>query len=162
MRHGFKAVVGELVREQPGLSSDDYAKIALERGLVHSDSRDPIFSLQSTLRKEVREGRMPDIMSRKVGGKLHFFPANHDGVLPAKSGPSTLNLKPDATASLTVLVPQEIGAELDLLVELGKAKSRSEALIRLARIGIDTKRSVLNRAREVHEQTKKMRDSLPL
>ena len=162
MRHGFKAVVGELVREHPGLSSDDYAKIALERGLVHSDSRNPIFSLQSTLRKEVREGRMPDIVARKVGGKLHFFPANHDGVIPAKSASSTLNLKPDATASLTVLVPQEIVTELDLLVELGKARSRSEALMRFARIGIDSKRSVLDRARNVHEQTKRMRDNLPL
>jgi hypothetical protein len=162
VRHGFKAVVGELVRERPGLSSDDYAKIALERGLVHSDSRDPIFSLQSTLRKEVREGRMPEIVARKVGGKLHFFPANQDGATPAKSASPALNLKQDFAASFTVLVPQEIAFELDLLVELGKAKSRSEALIRLARIGIDTKRSVLNRAREVHEQTKRMRDSLPL
>src|SRR5437016_2488110 len=109
MQHGFKSIVRDLVRAHPGLSSDEYAIMALEKGLARSDSKDPVFALQSTLRKEVREGRMPDIIARKVDRKLHYFPANQSPSLLAGTPPLPVaNTEPQKTAQLTVLVPSDI------------------------------------------------------
>jgi hypothetical protein len=161
MRHGFKEVVRDLVHVHPGLSSDEYAQMALDRGLAHSDSANPVFSLQSTLRKEVREGRMPDIVARKVGGKLHYFPLGEES--HANVSPTVIaGVKTPESVSLTVAVPHDIVDALDLLVDLHKVKNRSDALIRFARLGIEAKSSELDRAREFHQQTKRVRESFAL
>jgi hypothetical protein len=164
MQHGFKKIVVDLVRADPGHTPDYYARKAIDGGLAGSDSADPVFSLQTTLRKEVREGRMPDIIARKVDGKLHCFPSDQNGNVPATGGsPTVLGVRPsDAQVTLTVQVPHELIGELDLLVDLGKARSRPEALVRLARTGIKAKRQELDRAREFNQRTKEQRESFSL
>jgi hypothetical protein len=87
MKHGFKSIVRDLVFADPGHTAEEYAKMALERGLARSDSGDPVFSLQTTLRKEVREGRMPEITVQKVNGNLHYFPSGQNGNATANSVP---------------------------------------------------------------------------
>ena len=74
MKHGFKSIVRDLVFADPGHTAEEYARMALKKGLARSDSDDPVFSLQTTLRKEVREGRMPEMIAQKVNGRLHYFP----------------------------------------------------------------------------------------
>ena len=163
MRHGFKSVVRDLVRAHPGLSSDEYAQMALDKGLATSDSRNPVFSLQSTLRKEVRERRMPDVIARKVDGKLHFFPANQDPMVSVNDHASAVSgMRAHESVSLTVLVPNDIVTVLDLLVELNKVRNRADALLRFVRIGLDAKRLELDRASEFNQRTKKTRESFSL
>src|SRR5437660_11992490 len=75
MAKGFKRIVPSLVAEKPGLTSTDYARLALERGLVSSNATDPVFSLSSTLEKEFREGRLPELRMERVDGRRTFRPA---------------------------------------------------------------------------------------
>ena len=45
MQRGFKAIVRQLIREKPGLTAIEYARMALQRRLCGSDSNDPEWSL---------------------------------------------------------------------------------------------------------------------
>jgi hypothetical protein len=152
MQKGFKKVVVSLVKAHPGLTPVEYAEEALRSGLCGSDSKDPIFSLSTTLRKEVREGRMPQIKAIKARGKLRYFPTDYDVSqqvnLPKKDEP------------LTVLLPPDVVQAIDTFVELGNFANRVEGLVWLARQGIGANQRKLDNAEKVAQQIKRLKESV--
>lgn len=154
MQKGFKKVVVSLIRANPGLTPDEYATMALDHGLCGSDSKNQVFSLATTLRKEVREGRMPEIKAVKVNGRLHLFPIDYDTgqriTLPKKDSAVTLLLPPDVTKNV------------DNLVELGSFGNRGDALIWLAREGMKAKQQKLENAGKVVQQIKGLKQSVSI
>lgn len=169
MSRNFMRTVSDLIRENPGQRPEEYAKAAIDRG-YQSGSKDPIGSLATTLRRGVRDGKMPGITAQKVAGCLHFYPASinipssmKDGERQSKEPRATgTDALQGAYASLAILVPQEMVKDLDLLIELNKARNRSEALLRFVQIGINEKRVELERAREFAQKTKQGRESFSL
>jgi hypothetical protein len=152
MKKGFKKVVPSLVQATPGLTDTEYAKIALDRGLCRSDSKDPIMSLATTMRKEIREGRMPGIKAVKVDGKLHFF--------PEKEIPKTA--LPNREKPITLLPPIEISEVADILIEVGKFENRGDAFIWLMHEGIKAKNLELAQAKQISEQIMRLKQSIPV
>jgi len=154
MQKGFKKVVVSLVRASPGLTPVEYAERALQSGLCGSDSKDPIFSLSTTLRKEVREGRMPEIKAVKANGKLRYFPVDYD------TSQQVTPLKKDS--ALTILLPPDVAHMVDTLVELGRYANRGEGLIWLAREGIEANQQKLKNAEKVVQQIKGLKESIDI
>lgn len=154
MQKGFKKVVVSLIRANPGHTPEEYATMALDHGLCGSDSRDQVFSLSTTLRKEVREGRMPEIKAVKVNGKLRYFPADYD------TGQRVALPKKDS--AVTILLPPDVTKNVDILVELGSLGSRGDTLIWLAREGIKAKQQELENAEKVVQQIRGLKQSVSI
>ena len=144
MQHGFMAVVVQLINERPGLPAEEYARIALERGLCDSDAKDRVFSLGTTLAKEVREGRMADQIRReRVNGKFCYFPAQH----PFESETQVGN-----GLRVEVEIPPDAARRVTDLLEIDEFGSPSEAVVWLLQAGIKAKQSALNEiANEIQE-----------
>jgi hypothetical protein len=77
MQNDFNNIIQDLIANYPGCTAKEYAKMAVDQGLCNSDSYDVLFSLQTTLIKEYREGRMPQIKIVKVDRKTRYFPADN-------------------------------------------------------------------------------------
>jgi len=77
MKNEFTEVVPDLITRYPGFTAKEYAKMAIAQGLCERDSQNSLLSLQATLIKEYREGRMPQIKIVKVDRKTRYFPANN-------------------------------------------------------------------------------------
>ncbi len=152
MQKGFKKVAPGLIRATPGLTAEEYAKMALEQGLCSSDSKDPLFSLSTTLRKEVREGRMRGIEARKVDGRLHFFPTD--------SQSKSQTTPPKRDSAISIIIPSDIGEITDMLVEIGKFKNQSEALIWLMREGVAAKGRELEQAGKTIREIRRLKQSV--
>jgi len=91
---------------------------ALEYEYAKSDSgEDSIFSLASTLMKQVREGKEPHIRRDKTGGKYRYFPAT--GV--------SITTSSEKIAVQISLSKQEL-QNIDNLVTRGKFHNRNEAI----------------------------------
>ncbi len=154
MQKGFKKVVVSLIYANPGLTPKEYAEMALKQGLCGSDSKNPVFSLQTTLMKEVREGRMPEIKAHKVNGKLCYFPVNYN------TGQQVALPKKDS--AVTILLPPDVAKTVDMLVDLGTLSSRGEALIRLAREGMKAKQQELQKAEKIAQQIGGLKQSISI
>ncbi|MFH1088060.1 MAG: hypothetical protein V1737_05685 [Chloroflexota bacterium] len=152
MQKGFMKAVLPLIRANPGLSAEEYASIALERDPELSVSKNPNFSLSTTLRKEVREGRRPEIKAITVNGKLHFFPADY--------GTGQLVPPPRRDSTSRILLPPDVAQAADTLVELGKYANRGEALIWLAREGIKANQPKLKNAESALQQIRALKESV--
>lgn len=155
MQKGFKKVAPDLIEANPWLTAPEYAKMALDQHLCSSDSRNPVFSLATTLMKEVREGRMPGIKAVKVNGRLHYGPAAQ-----TPTNYSTMSSRRDI--GVTVVLPPEVGQITDMLVELDEFRNRGEALIWLAQEGIKARDSKLQGFKIVHQQIKSLKQSISL
>ena len=129
MQKGFKAIVGELIREKPGLTATEYARMALERGLCRSDSSDPEWSLGTTLAKEYREGRMPGIRAERIDGGLRYFPADHP-----------LSAERSGDIRVQVSVPGDVAEWVNVLIEAKKGWGPGEAITWLAQQGVKARR----------------------
>ncbi|MBM3118312.1 MAG: hypothetical protein FJ006_01940 [Chloroflexi bacterium] len=147
---GSKKVFPDLIRAKPGRTAREYANMALDQGLCGSASKDPVFSLATTLMKEVREGRMPGV--RASGRPMRFYPDSHT----SKVSP------PNFDKPTTILLPTDISETINILVEVGKFENRSEALIWLAREGIKAKSLELAQVKKVVEQIKQLKQSVPV
>ena len=150
MQRGFKAVAPALIRERPGLPPEEYARMALQRELCGSDSKDRIFSLATTLRKEVREGRMPGIRVEKVNGKLCYFPSNY---------PSGSDTQPKKDMRIEVLLPPDVARRIDTLLELERFTSPSDAVIWLMQKGIEAHRAALDQIENQLQQIRRLKES---
>ena len=144
MQRGFKAIAPQLIRKRPGLSATDYARIALKSGLSASDSKDPEWSLGTTLAKEYREGRMPGIRAERVNGKLRYFPVDH---------PSASTTQAKGEMRIEVAVPPGMARWVDVLLESKRFGGPGEAVIWLAEEGIRSREATLaaldSRIREI-------------
>ncbi len=179
---GFKKVVPDLIRANPGLTAKEYAKIALDQGLCGSASQKSeegrVFSLATTLMKEVREGRMPGVKTIEGERPQRFYLDNStsnearrkiadDIVKKALSrGRSPELAEAQATEvwdkPITILLPVDIAQTMDMLVEVSRFGNRSEALIWLAREGIKAKSLELAQVEKVVEQIKQLKKSVPV
>jgi hypothetical protein len=162
MKKGFKKIVLDLVRENPGLTAKEYAKIALDRGLSRSDSKDPVFSLATTLMKEVREQRMPGIRVTKGERPQRFFLENYNSSETMKKIADDIvnRTLSNWDKSITILLPVDVAQAVDMLVEVSKFGNRNEALVWLAREGIKAKNLELSQVKEVVEQIRQLKQSV--
>lgn len=147
---GSKKVFPDLIKAKPGLTAREYAKMALSQGLCGSASKDPVFSLATTLMKEVREGRMPGI--RASERPMRFYSDSHTSKVPP----------PNFDKPMTILLPTDISETINRLVEVDKFENRSEALVWLAREGIKAKSPELAQVEKVAEQIKQLKQSVPV
>ncbi len=162
MKKGFKKVVLDLVRKNPGLTAREYSKIALDQGLANSDSKDPIFSLATTLMKEVREQRMPGIVM-KGERPQRFFPDNSTSSEEMRKIADDIVKKTLSNyKAITILLPDDVAEAVDMLVEVSKFGNRTEALIWLVREGIKAKSLELVQVKKVVEQIKQLKQSVPV
>ena len=153
-QHGFKKIALDLVKQYPGYTAEEYARMALDQGLTGSDSKDPIFSLRTTMMKEYREGRMAEVVASRVDGKQRFYPKNgldKKQATPVKTG-----------AVVPVVLIHEDTEILDMLVEIGKFRNRSEGLLWLAHEGIQCKEDDLNKAKVVLQQIRQLKRSITI
>ena len=77
MQNNFTNIVQDLIARCPGCTAKEYAKMLIDQGLFGSDSQNTLFSVQTTLIKEYREGRMPQIKIVKVDRKTRYFPVDN-------------------------------------------------------------------------------------
>ena len=162
MKKGFKKIIPDLVRANPGLTAKEYAKMALDQGLCNSDSKDPAFSLATTLMKEVREGRMLGVKAIRGERPQRFYPDNYT---PSEAMKKIADDIVNKTLSnwdkpITILLPADVAQTMDMLVEVSRFGNRSEALIWLVREGIKTKNLELAQVKKVVEQIKQLKQSV--
>jgi len=128
MRKGFSHEVAPgLIAEEPGRPAEYYADKALYLGLSASDSKSPVHSLASTLRKEAREGRLPELYTQKRGGRLCFFPVDgSDG--ESEAGPVGQSNKQPRERVVTVHLGEDIHSVIDHLIDIGRHRTASDAI----------------------------------
>jgi hypothetical protein len=149
-QRGFTRAAWQLIHETPGLTAEEYADIALKRGLARSNSRDPRQSLATTLGKGVREGRMSGIRREQVDGKLRYFPGDYR--------PET-KTQPDNGLRIEVTLRPDAARRVRDLVEIGKFSTPSEAASYLLEEGVDSKRSALDRISSELEEIRRRKES---
>ncbi len=148
VQHGFKKVITALVKANPGLTAREYAKMALSQRLAGSDARDPVFSLASTLAKEVREGRMESIKASATKPVRYY---------PDERSPKPVGKPNDP---ITVVAPADLSDTLNVFVEAGKFETRGEALMWLASAGTRLTVAELKQAKLVVKQIRRLKRSL--
>ncbi|MBI4301467.1 MAG: hypothetical protein HY664_02530 [Chloroflexi bacterium] len=151
MKTGFShEVAPRLIRESPGMTSDEVAKLALSNELCSSDAKDPVRSLGNTLAKEVREGRLPEIVARRDGNILRYYPKDTPSTIEPNSGYESISIRLNRFSI----------EQADLLVEVERFKNRSEALAWLIDEGIRTNEEFLKEVREGIEKIGEIKRSL--
>jgi len=63
---------------------------------------------------------------------------------------------------MTIFPPIDVSETIGMLVEVGKFENRSEALVWLAREGIEAKSLELAQVNKVVEQIKRLKQSVPV
>lgn len=159
---GSKEVFPDLIKVKPGLTAKEYAKMALDQGLCGSASKDPIFSLATTLMKEVREGRMPGIGAS--GRPQRFYPDNYTSSGDMKKIADDIVKKTltNWDKPITILLPNDVSESIETLIEVNKFENRPEALVWLAREGMKEKSLELAQVKKVVEQIKQLKQSVPV
>jgi hypothetical protein len=117
-----------LKEEGQPLSPRELARRALQRGLVSSASKDPVFSIATTVAKNIRDGayNRPELVSiRTAEGRKIGLPEwnreRHVRRLVQTSRPSTITLPPDIAQGIRLAVDAGVGAsEQDVVVLLVK------------------------------------------
>ena len=112
------------------------ARIALERGLVTSNSKDEVFSLQSTLRKNIRDNvyNDPKLVTLYLQGERGMHVA-----LPSWQE-NGVELKKEAVPVIPsterkVQLPCDLIKQIELVTQAGITKCFDEALVHLLRKG---------------------------
>lgn len=158
MKKGFShGVAPDLIREQPGMTANEVAERALNRGLAGSDGKYPVQSLGHTLAKEVREVRLPEVVARKVGGVLRYYPASAE---PEKFPPAnTLGLL-ERDETVSIRLASDAVRAADNLVEAGKSATRSEALAWLVAEGIARNEPLIDRVTKAVQEIARIKASI--
>lgn len=158
MQKGFSHEVAPvLIRETPGESPEYYAGIALNRGLASSDSKSPLQSLASTLRKELREGRLPEFRTMKRGGRIRVYPATAavDSESESRKSP-----RQPATVPISVTVTRDVHEAAALLVEVGKQATYGESISWMAQQWLNDSVSYLAKVRQAALQMREIRNAI--
>ena len=158
MQKGFSHEVAPvLICESPGESPEYYAKIALDRGLASSDSKSPLQSLASTLRKELREGRLPNFRTAKHGGRIRVYPVS--GFVSPESE-SQISSSLPASVSITATVTSVVHEAATLLVEVGKQATHGESISWMAQQWVTDNATYLARVRQAALQMQEIRSAI--
>ena len=155
MQKGFShGVAPDLIRERPGMTSRQVAELAMNRGLSSSDAKDdPAFSLGSTLAKEVREGRLPEVVVRKERGVLRYYPA-------AGGESGTREASYDSDEVFSIRLPRAQIQVADQLVQVDKFGSRNEALAWLIAEGVARNRDTVDKVKAAVQRITEIKSSL--
>ena len=149
-QRGFKAVAPQLIHEKPGLTAEEYARMAINQGLARSNSKEPVWSLLTTLAKEVREGHMHGIRREKVNGKLCYFPVDYQ--------PET-KTQPNNGLRIEVSLRPDAARRVGDLVEIGKFRTPGEAVTYLLEEGVTAKQFALDRISSELEEIRRRKES---
>lgn len=69
----------QLIRDEPGLTAPEYARLAFERELVTSTAQDPLLSFQATLSSYISRSVGLPITRRYENGAYRYYPADGPG-----------------------------------------------------------------------------------
>lgn len=140
MKRGFMEVAVNLIFRCPGRTDEEYAKMALESNPDLSDAKDPIFSLKTTLAKQVRTKGEKRVTRERIDGKFLYSPSTTEPKEPPKE--ILISISPDESAIL------------DDLINTGWFKTESEAAQWLLREGINARKDDLHKIRGFNELKK--------
>ena len=126
-----------LLEEGRPLSSRELAKRMLDRNMVSSGSRDPVFSFASTIEKNIRDGiynHPPLVFVNGPGGRLVGLP-NWNGGPQHTRGTSSPD-RPSDRPAVPVLLPADLVDQLQLATQARLAASLGETTAYLLRKGL--------------------------
>ena len=160
MKKGFShGVAPTLIAENPGMTASEVAERALSRGLAESDSSDPVRSLAATLAKEVREGRHKEVRADRASGVLRYYPISSGQPTGLDRGSPMVRTYEE---TVSIRLPREHVEIADLMVEVGKYKSRSEVLAWFVAEGINNKQSGIEEVKIAAEQIRAIKGSIAM
>ena len=148
MKKGFMELVAScIIPEYPGWTAEEYAAEALGSGCISSDAKNPVQSLSTTLRKQVREGREPRIRAERIDGVYRYFPVSKSSASDSSNEDVVVQLS---------LSTQELG-DIDNLVAVGKFDNRSSAIKWLVIEGIKSNRAYLDKVADARNQIERLK-----
>lgn len=116
------------------LSSRELAKQMLDRKMVASASSDPVFSLSTTLDKNIRDGiyNQPKLVNVRddKGKRLIALPAWDGQVANTRESKST------TTTSLSVTISNDLIEQVRLAQQAGIGSTLDDAIVELVRRGL--------------------------
>lgn len=123
MQKGFMKWLRDYIQACPGLTAEEYAQDGYHEGYAKSDAqKDEVFSLASTLMKQVRDGKEPHIRRERIGGNYHYFP-----VMGIATTTSSENI------SFQISLSNEEWQSIDNLISSGQFRNRNEVVEWLAK-----------------------------
>lgn len=126
MKKGFMRWLRDYIRACPGLTAEEYALDGYYEGYAESDAKgdaeNSVFSLASTLMKQVRDRKEPHIRRERIGGKYRYFP-----VVGALTTTSSENI------AFQISLSKQEWQSIDNLVTDGKFRNRNEVIEWLAK-----------------------------
>ena len=147
---GFMKIAEALVKERPGLAAEEYARMALDRGIAQSNSKDPVQSLATTLMKQVREGRTTEIYADQVRGKLRYYPTGDLLNPPGRRLPHLL--------FTDVRMSPDTAKRVRTLLEVGLFANEKEAASWLLEEGVRAQRDTLDQIESQAEEIERRKE----
>jgi len=121
MKKGFMKWLHGYIQDFPGLTAEQYAEDGYGYEYVESDAKgrdkEKVFSLASTLMKQVRDGKEPHIRRERIGKKYHYFP-----IMGVATKTSSENI------SFRISLSNKEWQTIDDLVSNGQFRNRSEVI----------------------------------
>ena len=126
MKKGFMKWVRNYIEVCPGLTAEDYAGDGYYEEYAKSDARngDQVFSLASSLMKQVRDGKEPHIRRERIGGNLRYFP---------KNGSYAAGNVATEKIAFQISLSKEEWQSIDDLVSSGQFRNRNDVIEWLAK-----------------------------
>ena len=122
MKKGFMRWLRDYIQACPGLTAEKYARDGYDEGYALSDAKNQMFSLASTLMKQVRDGKEPHIRRQLIGGKYRYFP-----VMGVPTTTSSENI------AFQISLSKQEWQSIDNLVTDGEFRNRNEVVEWLAK-----------------------------
>ena len=131
----------------------ELAERALQRGLVSSSSKDPVFSIATTVVKNIREQRYNE-------PELVFIESNEGRKIGLPrwqvENPTTRNSVSEKVRPLTVTLPPDVAQGVRLAVQAGLAATEQEAVTLLVKCGLADKKIRKDIRAGIHDQLKRL------
>ena len=112
----------DYIRICPGLTAEEYAQDGYYEGYALSDATDQVFSLASTLMKQVRDGKELHIRRELIGDKYRYFPA-----IPLGTTVSSESI------AFQISLSEQEWQSIDNLIADGKFSNRNQVVEWLAK-----------------------------
>jgi hypothetical protein len=132
------------------LPSREIAEVALDRGLVSSNSKDPVHSIATTIEKNIREGRYnePELVFQQSGSKRLI-------ALPSMQNGETHN-SGDQKTRIQVKLPKKLLDQIQLArrAQIGESLDDTiEVLLRegLSEVAPEVKKRLIRQLEEIGE-----------
>ena len=144
-------VATRLIKENPGRSSKEIAKDALDRGIIGSRGHNPLAGQGGALVKMYLEGRLPEVRRDDQSRPYRYYPK--DSAIAA-----TVTRSIDSISFRPTVRQEEV---LTALVETRKFANRSEAVTWLIDQGISANRQNLDKIIQAYRAIENLRHQAP-